>query len=108
MSSVAQSVAHPAVDGTFTDDVTGLPNEHHQAQARIHMSGAELQALQVATNATHAHLVQELIAMGKFNWQAFFGNDVPFGDDADGVKITRESCTEFMRYYCAPPCKVER
>jgi hypothetical protein len=35
VSSVLESVSDPAVDGTFTDDVTGLPNEHHAVQRRI-------------------------------------------------------------------------
>ena len=35
VASVVGSVAEAAVDGTFTDDVTGLPNEHHAAQGRL-------------------------------------------------------------------------
>lgn len=102
VSSVLESVSDPAVDGTFTDDVTGLPNEHHAVQRRIKMNDSELHQLQGATNATHARLVERLLAAGKSNWQAFFGNDVAFGDDADGVHISRATCTEFMRYYCTP------
>jgi hypothetical protein len=104
VSSVLSAVDHPAVDGTFTDDVTGLPNEHHAVTGRINMTQPQLRALQQATAAAHAKLVAGLIARGKYNWQAFFGNDVAFGDDAAGVQIGRgEMCTRFMRRYCAPP-----
>ena len=108
VASVVGSVAEAAVDGTFTDDVTGLPNEHHAAQGRLGkphdhfrgiwtlrhlmetpflqeimisrgsipprapaiivrtgMSDVELKQLQLATNATHATLVRELIARGE-------------------------------------------
>ena len=95
VASVVGSVAEAAVDGTFTDDVTGLPNEHHAAQGRLGkphdhfrgiwtlrhldsipprapamivrtgMSDVELKQLQLATNATHATLVRELITRGE-------------------------------------------
>ena len=37
---------------------------------------------------------------GKYNWQAFFGNDRAYADDADGVVVTKASCVAFMRHYC--------
>ena len=63
------------VDGTFSDDVGGLPEEHGAVMGRINMTGAQLQALQYATAVTHQKLVTALIAAGKYNWQAFGGGD---------------------------------
>ena len=45
--------------------------EHVHAARNIKMSAAELADLQGATAATHAELVRQLVASGKFNWQAF-------------------------------------
>merc|ERR1711865_736223 len=71
ISSVVASLDDPAVDGTFTDDVGGLPQEHVHAMSRINMTAPQLTALQDATTATHTRLVSELIKAGKYNWQAF-------------------------------------
>ncbi len=42
-------LSNPAVDGTFTDDVQGLPEEHSNAPVNIGMSSKQLYDLQLAT-----------------------------------------------------------
>ena len=43
---------NPWVDGCFSDDVDGLPQEHGQAIARMGYSSTQTHALQVATQQT--------------------------------------------------------
>ena len=73
ISSVVGSLSDPAVDGTFTDDVGGLPEEHGAVMKRINMNNDQLAALRKATTDTHTRLVGELVKAGKYNWQAFSG-----------------------------------
>jgi hypothetical protein len=75
ITSVVASLGDPAVDGTFTDDVGGLPEEHSSVMKRINMTPGQLKKLQEATTATHTKLVAALIKAGKYNWQAFSGGD---------------------------------
>jgi hypothetical protein len=65
VSSVVKSLDNPAVDGTFTDDVGGLPEEHASAVKNINMSASQLATLRAATTATHTTLVAALVAKGK-------------------------------------------
>ena len=67
VSSVTASIADDAVDGTFTDDVDGLPAEHAAAPGRMNMSDADLAALRFATQTTSQTLINTLIAAGKYN-----------------------------------------
>jgi hypothetical protein len=41
-TQVVGSLSDPAVDGTFTDDVGGLPEEHGLATKRINMNTEQL------------------------------------------------------------------
>ncbi len=99
VSSVVASLNDSAVDGTFTDDVGGVPQEHPKVAANTGMGPAEMTALQVATGRAHGDLVKALIEAGKFNWQAFNGNQV---GDGSGPTVTRANCLAFMRDYCRP------
>ena len=51
------------------------------------------------TGRAHGDLVKALIEAGKFNWQAFNGNQV---GDGSGPTVTRANCLAFMRDYCRP------
>ena len=99
VSSVVKSLDSPYVDGTFTDDVGGLPEEHKNAQRNTNMSDAEIADLRAATAATHTKLVAALIEAGKYNWQAFGGGDGTGGGlpAAQGTQ-----CTAWMDTFCAP------
>ena len=93
------TVQDPAVDGLFTDDVAGVPQEHASAVKNLGLSGAALLALQAATTATHTRLVTQLIAAGKFNWQAFPDEAA---DDQTSGGISKKNCVKFMREHCDP------
>ena len=69
VESVVASLADAATDGTFTDDVSGVPQEHPLVQSRINMTDAELAALQYATQATSQELINAAVLAGKYNWQ---------------------------------------
>jgi len=96
ISSVVESLDNEWVDGTFTDDVTGVPAEHEAVTKSIKMTSAQLLQLQLATTATHTSLVNKLIEAGKYNWQAFGGGD------GTGPGIHKDDCVTFMRKYCDP------
>ena len=73
ITSVAAVLSDPAVDGTFTDDVDGVPEEHGAVQAAINMTDGQLAQLQYATLATNMLLIESLVPMQKYNWQAVSG-----------------------------------
>lgn len=92
-----------SVDGTFTDDVDGLPAEHPNAQARIGMSDSDLAALRFATQSTSQTLINTLVKAGKYNWQAFGSHDTsspaPSGR-RELLGISPSTCTSFMTTFC--------
>ena len=69
IDSVLQSVADPAVDGTFVDDI-GFGGEHAQMLTDTRLTKQEVAAINNASLRTYARLKQRLIAAGKFDWQS--------------------------------------
>ena len=69
IDSVLQSVADPAVDGTFLDDI-GFGGEHAQMLIDTRLTKQEVAAINNASLRTYARLKQRLIAAGKFDWQS--------------------------------------
>ena len=67
--SILGTLSDPAVDGTFTDDLDGFPAEHGNGPAHIKMNASDVAEVQYYTQATHQILVEELVAVGKYNWQ---------------------------------------
>jgi hypothetical protein len=82
------------VDGSFTDDVTGLPAEHGAAPGNMRLSAAEVTAIQAATQDTNGELIAQAVAMGKYIWAAF--------GDQDGVSAgpSSSNCAAWMRQRC--------
>jgi hypothetical protein len=68
VSSVVGSLSDSAVDGTFTDDENGVPQEHPKVAGAIGMSPAQLSELQRSTRSTHTRLLDALIKADKYNW----------------------------------------
>ena len=96
ISSVISSLDDDAVDGTFSDDVDGVPDEHPDVQARINMTDSQLSTLQWATSQASSDLISALVQVGKYNWQAFGA-----GDGVQGG-FSRGSCAAYMAEYCDP------
>jgi hypothetical protein len=69
ITSIVNVLSDPAVDGTFTDDVDGVPEEHPAVQAAINMTDAQLAQLQYATLATNMLLIESLVPAQKYNWR---------------------------------------
>ena len=86
----------PEVDGTFTDDVDGIPEEHPAVQGAINMTDAQLAELQYSTMATNQLLIEALVQNGKYNWQAFGSEDGVNGGPTKG------DCASWMRQMCDP------
>jgi len=115
ISSIDAVLDTDAVDGTFTDDVDGLPAEHPSAQARIGMNDAGLAALRFATQTTSQLLIDTLVAHGKYNWQAFGSRDTSAlppaaaaaapGSASRGAPLgagpSPSTCAAWMRTNCA-------
>jgi len=94
IKSILKAIDDPYVDGTFTDDVDGLPTEHPNAPKNLQMTVAEVQELRYNTQKTGQQLIDTFVAKGKFNWQAFGGQD------GAGSSPTPSSCTAWMRARC--------
>ena len=96
VSSVLATLASPAIDGTYADDVTGIPAEHPNVARNTNLTAADVQALQLATQAANSALINASVLAGKYVWQAF-GN----GDGA-ARGPSRDTCAAWMREFCAP------
>ena len=109
IDSVLQSVADPAVDGTFVDDI-GFGGEHAQMLIDTRLTKQEVAAINNASLRTYARLKQRLIAAGKFDWQSlglgdFAGPGIKRNASTGNLNPFRQSfdlgCLEFMRTYCS-------
>ena len=94
ITSIISTVSDPAVDGSFTDDVTGLPAEHPNAPGNMNLTAQEVLDIEKATQETNDRLIMALIEAGKYNWQAFGYQD------GIGSGITQSGCLDFMRNGC--------
>jgi hypothetical protein len=96
VASVLSTMASPAVDGTYADDVSGIPAEHPHVVGNTNLSAAEVLALQQATQAANMALINASVSAGKYVWQAFgAGDGATRGPSA-------ASCAAWMRQHCAP------
>ena len=96
LSSVLSTLDDPAVDGTFTDDVTGFPEEHDGGPANIDMPQAEVDQVKFYTGVASQRLIDQLIAKGKYGWQAFGAQD------GVGQGVSKDQCSAFMTQRCGP------
>lgn len=94
------------VDGSFTDDVDGLPAEHADVPALLGMSADAVAALRFATQSMGSALIAALTLSGRYTWQAFGSRDTsspppPHAVARGFVGLTPATCAAFMRTYCA-------
>ena len=101
VSSIMSVLAHPELDGTYTDDVSGLPSEHFAMVRALGLTPAQIAAHQHATSLAGAALIDAAVAAGKYVWQAFDGNDL-VGRDGSLPGPTPATCLAWMRARCAP------
>lgn len=96
MWSVLATTDNAYVDGTYTDDVPGLPAEHPYAPGNMSLSPAEVAEIAAATQAVNGELIARAVAAGKYVWQAM--------GDYDGVfaSPTQADCAAWMRARCTP------
>jgi hypothetical protein len=96
VSSILATLDSPFVDGSYADDVTGIPAEHPLIIPRLNLSVADVQALQYATQATNMALINATVSHGKYVWQAFGAGD--------GAKPgpSPATCAAWMRDHCTP------
>jgi hypothetical protein len=98
VQSVLSTLQDDAVDGTFSDDVGGVPEEHPDAPKNTGLSDTDLANLRYATQETSQSLITNTVLAGKFNWQAFGAEDgVPGGPSGKG-----DGCIAYMRTHCDP------
>ena len=91
-------LSNPAIDGTFTDDREGLPNEHPTVAGLLNISAADMAALQFATQAAGQYYATALAANGRTCSDclggAYFNNNP---QPKQGP-----TCAPSMRALCAP------
>ena len=75
VGAIVQATLNGAVDGTFTDDREGLPNEHPDVVRNCNLTDAEVAALQFATQSAGQYLATSLALSGKWCW------DCPSGEN---------------------------
>jgi hypothetical protein len=94
VSATLASISDPAVDGTFSDDVDGVPAEHPNAPANTGLSPQDLADLRYATQEASMELIQATTLATKYNWQAFgAGDGIPSG-------VSKGNCATWMRARC--------
>lgn len=99
VASVLAALAFPEMDGTYTDDVIGLPSEHNNMVRALNLSAAQIAEHQYATSLTGAALIDAAVAAGKYVWQAFDGDD-KVGRDGSLPGPTPATCLAWMRARC--------
>jgi hypothetical protein len=96
------------VDGLFTDDLGGFPDEHEGIQNMLNISGSytsgDLFALRNASQTMSQRLIDELPLRGKFVWHAFQSNN-NVGDNwnsngVNGTSFDSAHCTAWMSARC--------
>lgn len=85
------------MDGTFSDDVGGVPEEHPNAPKNTGLSDSDLAILRYATQEASQDLITNTVLAGKYNWQAFGSEDGIPGGPSKG-----DGCATFMRQHCDP------
>ena len=98
VASALTAVASPEIDGSYADDVTGVPAEHPAVINHTGLSPADVAALQYATQATNEVLVTALVSAEKYMWQAFGAGDGVH----PGPASAPSACAAWMRAHCAP------
>lgn len=94
VSATLASISDPAVDGTFSDDVDGVPAEHPNAPANTGLSPQDLADLRYATQEASMELISATTLASKYNWQAFgAGDGVPGG-------VSKGNCATWVRARC--------
>ena len=73
VSAIVNATSQPGVDCTFTDDREGVPDEHPELRPELHVSEAEMAALQFATQTAGQYLATSLAAAGKTCWDCIGG-----------------------------------
>ena len=86
-------LASKFVDGFFTDDPTGLGQEHPQVVARIGYGIEEATECRAAQVKALRRAQEALVARGAFDWQLFTQVDA----------VTNKTCLARMREWCSPP-----
>ena len=104
------------VDGLFTDDLGGFPDEREGTQNMLNISGTyttgDLFALRNGSQTMSQRLIDALVARGKHNWHAFgAGNNVgdnPNNNTINGSHFDAAHCTAWMAQRCATPWMAQR
>jgi len=105
---LAVVTADDSLDGSFTDDVDGLPAEHPTVPAALGMTADDVAALRFATQSMGSALIAALTLNGRYTWQAFGSHDTSSPHAAATTRrgrayvgITPATCASFMRTFCA-------
>ncbi len=82
------------MDGTFTDDVTGVPAEHDALPGRLGLTPAQVASYQYDTSIASQQIIDAAIASNKYVWAAF-GHQ-----DGVGSGPNAATCATWMRARC--------
>jgi hypothetical protein len=106
VSAIVNSTLADGVDGTFTDDRTGVPAEHPEVGPTLNLTELELQDIQHATQAAGQKLASALAAANRTCWDCVGGAEgAPgsnWGRNQRPAPKGRAACAAHMRKLCAP------
>jgi len=88
------AMGSPYVDGIFTDDVSGLGQEHPDAGSNMGLTQDQIVKIQQDSQAAWTKMLDTIIQHRGYNWQAF--------SDDDGVHDApgKSNCASAMRDLC--------
>jgi hypothetical protein len=94
--SVVNITLNPWVDGIYSDDVNGLPNEHGDVQPALNMSNADVAVNAYCAQTGWLQQLRALIANGKYDWAGFANAQ----GDGIGGEINAGNCNSFISARC--------
>ena len=95
--SMVDATMQAGVDVTFSDDRSGVPNEHPEVQPALGMSNESLAELQFATQEAGQYLATVLAQNNRTCWDCLGGTRGQQAPPRDAA-----ACAATMRAYCAP------
>ena len=94
--SVVNITLNPWVDGIYSDDVNGLPNEHADVQPALNMTNSMVAVNAYCAQTGWLQQLQNLILNGKYDWAGLSNAQ---GDGIGGA-VSAGNCNSFLSQRC--------
>eukprot|EP00040_Diaphanoeca_grandis_P000601 m.15951 g.15951 ORF g.15951 m.15951 type:complete len:408 (+) comp10795_c0_seq2:211-1434(+) len=106
VSAIVNATRQTGVDSTFTDDSTGVPDEHPEIIGMLNLTKAEEDHIQFASQAGGQRLAVALAKADKTCWNCIDGVEGPtggrWGMNTRRPPVNAAECIAYMRSKCTP------